>query len=70
MINSENVAEEYVKKCRSCQEHDSIQHQTIAMLTPIESSSQDREMDIVGPFPPIVGQVWYLFVVMNISPNW
>ena len=65
-------AQEYVKKCDQCQRFAPNIHQPGGVFNPLSSSWPFAQwgLDIVGPFPKIVGNKKYLLVCTNYFTKW
>ncbi|KAL0415989.1 UNVERIFIED_CONTAM: Transposon Ty3-G Gag-Pol polyprotein [Sesamum latifolium] len=65
-------AHELVKRCRACQEHANINHQSAALMQPLESPCPFDQwgLDLVGPFPQATGQRKFLIVAVDYFTKW
>ncbi|RDY13818.1 Tf2-9, partial [Mucuna pruriens] len=63
---------EYVKKCDKCQRFTEVSNAPPEQLHSITSPWPFHKwgVNILGPFPPTLGQVKYLIVVMNYFTKW
>ena len=63
---------EYVKKCDQCQRFAPSIHQPGGILNPLSSSWPFAQwgLDIVGPFPKVVGNKKYLLVGTDYFTKW
>ena len=65
-------AQEYVKKCEKCQKFAPNIHQPGGVLNPLSNPWPLAQwgLDIVGPFPTVVGNKRYLLVGTNYFTKW
>ena len=65
-------AQEYVKKCDQCQRFALNIHQPNGILNPLSSRWPFTQwgLDIVGPFPKVVGNKKYLLVGIDYFTKW
>jgi len=65
-------AQEYVKKCDQCQKFAPNFHQPGGVLNPLSSPWLFAQwgLDIVDPFPKVVGNKRYLLVGMDYFTKW
>ena len=70
--NMQREALEYVRKCDQCQRFAPSIHQPGKILNPLSSSWPFAQwgLDIVGPFPKVVGNKKYLLVGTNYFMKW
>ena len=64
--------QKYVKKCDQCQRYSPGIHQPGGILNPLSSpwSFAQWGLDIVGPFPKVVGNKKYLIVSTDYFTKW
>ena len=65
-------AQEYAKKCDQCQRFAPNIHQPRGVLNPLSSPWPFAQwgLDIVGPFPKVVENKWYIIVGTNYFTKW
>ena len=70
--NMQREALEYVRKCDQCQRFASSIHQPGGILNPLSSPWPFAQwgLDIVGPFPKVVGNKKYLLVGIDYFTKW
>ena len=70
--NMQREAQEYVKKCDQCQRFAPSIHQPRGILNPLSSPWPFTQwgLDIVGPFPKVMGNRKYLLVGTDYFTKW
>ncbi|XP_038715980.1 uncharacterized protein LOC120009442 [Tripterygium wilfordii] len=65
-------AKKLVQKCDKCQRHSNIPHLPPSQMVPVQSPCPFAQwgMDLLGPFPPALGQRTYLIVVVDYLTKW
>ena len=71
-LGMQKEAQEYVKKCNQCQRFAPNIHQPGGVLNPLSSPWPFAQwgLDIVGPFPNVVGNKKYLLVCTDYFTKW